>query len=139
MSSIARHASTAIPDLSGLAVFLALAGYTPHASGRILDAASRDGTAAAVPEVDPEDEPEVERLIEEGYRPVPAASHEWGSPTDDGSLWRPEDDRWTIGPGGGWSEQEIEQARRWHARNDFQSWLAANGGPKHEDPEWPTF
>jgi hypothetical protein len=120
-------------------VWLALAGYNHHARGVILEAASREGTAAGLPEVDPGDEAEIERHIEEGYQPLPPASHEWGSPTDDGSMWRPEDDRWQIGPGGGWSEEELEQARRWHDRNDFQSWLAANGGPKAEDDGWPEF
>jgi hypothetical protein len=88
--------------------------------------------------------------LEAACEPVPQTSPEWGSPTDDGSLWNPRDDRWELGGDeptpadrqdlDAWLSQvdnvdppddQVEEVRRWYdSRPTFSAWLDSEGGPR---------
>src|SRR5262249_47948118 len=90
------HSHPFRPELVLLKIALQTAGYHHHAVAEIVAHVAREGTIEGAPGLEPDDYETAESILEPGCEPVPMTSHEWGSPTGDGSMW-PMDDRWELG------------------------------------------
>jgi hypothetical protein len=157
MQSVARSNPSVHPELRPglelLHAFLVTEGYHPHATGSILRHVACHETLAGLVELgllDREDLDQATEAFVAGLPEVPQTSPEWGSPTGDGSMWRPMDDRWELGGDEPtpedkadldlWLSQvdnvpvpddEGEAVRAWYdSHGSFGQWLASEGGPQ---------
>jgi hypothetical protein len=157
MSSVARETSRVHPairpGLDRLHAFLVTEGYHPHSTRCILEHVACHETLAGTVELellDPKDLDVATEAFVQGLPEVPMVSPEWGSPTGDGSLWNPLDDRWERGGGeptvadrqdlDAWlsqidnvpaPEDQAEEVHQWYdSRPSFSAWLDSQGGPR---------